>query len=282
VKRAIVCLCLLALPAAAEPRVGDLHVLLRTTLGDLVVALYPDSAPKHVAQVVRLVRLGVYDTTPIMRVQPEFVAQVSVVENRRVPLVPEQRTAIEELPLEIDPQLRHVRGALSMSHGSMEAGKTSFALVLADAPQLDGKYTIFGRVERGLDVLDAIAKVKTDVKHAPMQLLEIKEARIVTGPELEALVTSGPVAQSSNEAAPLQAILALLLMALIGIAVSLLVGKMTAKTVAALSLMGVLVGGVTLYSLLVPLSRASRLLSIVVFLGLVGMFRLMGRFENPE
>src|SRR5207253_2022621 len=75
--------------AAAEPRLSQERVVLHTTLGDLVLAFYPDVAPRHVEQILRLVRLGAYDGTSFYRVYPSFVAQIGTVQARRDPLTAE-------------------------------------------------------------------------------------------------------------------------------------------------------------------------------------------------
>src|SRR5262249_1517462 len=85
---------------ADEPPLAPPRIVLHTTLGDLVLALYPTVAPKHVEQVLRLVRLGVYDGTFFYRVDPSFLAQISTAQTRPQPLTPEQAAAIHPLPAE--------------------------------------------------------------------------------------------------------------------------------------------------------------------------------------
>ncbi|HJT79047.1 MAG TPA: peptidylprolyl isomerase, partial [Gemmataceae bacterium] len=135
------------LPARAEapPRLAPERVVLRTVAGDVVLALYADVAPGHVHQILKLVRLGAYDGTHFCRIDPTFVAQISTAYDRLSPLTPEQRAAIHPLKAEFS-GLRHRRGTLSMARddGKPDSAETSFSVLLADAPHLDGKYTVFG------------------------------------------------------------------------------------------------------------------------------------------
>ena len=80
-----------SLTAQTTPRVADERVILHTNAGDIVLALYPDAAPAHVAQFLKLVRLGVYDTTRFLRVIPGFLVQI---EPRQMNKIFRQRPAL--------------------------------------------------------------------------------------------------------------------------------------------------------------------------------------------
>src|SRR5215218_6002233 len=101
-------------PAPRGPAIGDERILLRTNRGDLVVGLYDAIAPKHAAQLRKLVRLGVYDSTMIFRVEPGFVAQVTNAQNRKKALTSEQHKAITPIPAEFS-KLQHRPGIVSMA-----------------------------------------------------------------------------------------------------------------------------------------------------------------------
>src|SRR6516165_7393641 len=90
----------LVLAATTAAAAGDERVILRTSCGDLVLALYPDVAPKHVEQFLTLVRLGVYDGTCFHRIDPGFVAQNAGAFDRRGALTPAQQAAIHKIPAE--------------------------------------------------------------------------------------------------------------------------------------------------------------------------------------
>src|SRR5947209_17808683 len=103
----LVLLLALAAPAAAGP--GDERVVLHTACGDLVLALYPDVAPRHAEQFLKLVRLGVYDGTYFHRIHLGFVAQNAGAFGRHAPLTPEQQSAVHKIPAEFS-TIPHRRG----------------------------------------------------------------------------------------------------------------------------------------------------------------------------
>ena len=74
---------------------------------------------------------------------------------------------------------KHVKGIVSMARGDDPASaNTSFFIVLADAPSLDGKYTVFGRVIDGLDVLDKIESTPVSGE-SPTTRIDLLKVRIV-------------------------------------------------------------------------------------------------------
>src|SRR5262249_52345369 len=99
-----------AVPVPADqpsPRLAPERIVLHTPAGDAVLALYPDIAPRHVEQILRLVRLGAYDSTHFFRVIPNFVVQLSIVQDRTLPLTAEQRAAIQRIPAEFSSLSHH-------------------------------------------------------------------------------------------------------------------------------------------------------------------------------
>src|SRR5688500_17556555 len=141
-------------PAPKGPAIAEERILLRTNRGDLVVGLYDGVAPKHAAQIRKLVRLGVYDSTMIFRVEPGFVAQVTNAQNRKNALSPEQHKAITAIPAEFS-KLQHRPGIVSMARDTddVNSAETSFSFMLGRAPELDRKYTVIGELEHGMPLL---------------------------------------------------------------------------------------------------------------------------------
>jgi cyclophilin family peptidyl-prolyl cis-trans isomerase len=178
-------------PGPAAPPVGDERILLRTNRGDLVVGLYESVAPKHAAQIKKLVRLGVYDTTTIYRVEPGFVAQVINAQNRQRPLSSEQRAAITAIPAEFS-KLQHRAGVVSMARDDddVNSAETSFSFMLGRARELDGKFTIVGEVVFGQPLLAMIAK-DPRVGTRPAIAIVIEQAQVKTAAEIEAMRTGG-------------------------------------------------------------------------------------------
>jgi cyclophilin family peptidyl-prolyl cis-trans isomerase len=178
--------------AAKGPPIGDERILLRTSRGDLVVGLYDTTAPKHAAQIKKLVRLGVYDSVWIHRVEPGFVAQITNAQNRRKSLTPEQHKAIAPIPAEFS-KLQHRPGIVSMAHDAddVNSAETSFSFMLGRAPELDRKFTIIGEVEFGMPLLKMLEKEPRDYYNRPKNPVVVDRAEIKTGAEIARMKAAG-------------------------------------------------------------------------------------------
>jgi peptidyl-prolyl cis-trans isomerase B (cyclophilin B) len=153
------------------------HVTLETSLGNLTLELFPDRAPNHVRQFLRLAASGVYDGTTFHRIVPNFVIQGGYLATRQTPLDEKQQSYVRTLQPEFN-ATPHERGILSMARGDDPASAdTSFFIVLARAESLDQKYTVFGRVSAGLDVLDRIAGQALDGE-TPRTKIELRKATV--------------------------------------------------------------------------------------------------------
>jgi peptidylprolyl isomerase len=161
------------------------RVVFRTSLGDILVVLDRAAAPRHTERVLELAKAGVFDGVPFHRVLPGTLVQIEDHRARRLPLSTSQRALARPLPLELS-GLQHRRGVLSLAHpdGEPDGGETSFSFLFGDAPHLDGRYTIFGRVERGMEVVEAIARLKSPDSERPLQRVEIERAFV---PEVGAI-----------------------------------------------------------------------------------------------
>ena len=138
---------------------------------------FPDKAPEHVRNFLRLAQLGMYDGTTFHRVVKGFVVQTGAM-NTRGPLTEKQRKYVHTLKPEFS-DTPHVKGILSMARGDDPASATtSFFIVSGAAPSLDGKYTVFGRVVDGLPVVDAIDQAPVNGE-APVTRIELTKVRIV-------------------------------------------------------------------------------------------------------
>jgi cyclophilin family peptidyl-prolyl cis-trans isomerase len=145
-------------------------VTLKTTLGAIKIKLEPDWAPEHVRNFLMLTSTGWYNGTAFHRIIRGFVVQGGMGG-------PENRW-IHPLKHEFREDVKHTRGIVSMARSDdPDSATTSFFLVLGDAPHLDGKYTAFGRVVEGLEVLDAFEKEDLDGE-TPKRRLELVEASI--------------------------------------------------------------------------------------------------------
>jgi peptidyl-prolyl cis-trans isomerase B (cyclophilin B) len=147
-------------------------------MGEVTLELFPDRAPGHVRNFLRLSKLGVFDGTAFHRVVPGFVVQTGWTESRRTPLTQKQQKAITNLQPEFN-DTKHELGVLSMARGDDPASaQTSFFICLGAATSLDGKYTVFGRVVDGLPVIQAIEKAPRQGEE-PVQRIEITRVRLL-------------------------------------------------------------------------------------------------------
>jgi cyclophilin family peptidyl-prolyl cis-trans isomerase len=163
-----------------EPVVAAERVLLETEYGDLVLALYPEVAPRHVAQILDLVRRGAYDSTHIYRVIPGYQLQTSSILARLQPLPEDLADGAPKLPAELS-ELRHMRGTLSMTRrpDDPNSATSSFMIFLGPGPKLDGRYTVFGQLESGGSVVNRIVAVPLDQQNRPLDRLTIRHARVI-------------------------------------------------------------------------------------------------------
>jgi cyclophilin family peptidyl-prolyl cis-trans isomerase len=164
----------------ADTPVSDLHrtVTLKTTLGDIRIQMEPDWAPNHVRNFLKLVSTGWYDGTAFHRIVKGFVVQGGMGDQRASgPTHPADRW-VHPLKGEFRDDIKHTRGILSMARtDDPDSATTSFFLVLGDAPHLDGKYSAFGRIIDGMNVLDAFEKEDLNGE-TPQHRLEIVKATI--------------------------------------------------------------------------------------------------------
>ena len=126
---------------------------------------------------LKLVETGWYDHTAFHRVVPGFVIQGGIGSTREGGVGHPADRWVRKLKGEFS-RVNHIRGVLSMARGDDPgSADTSFFIVLGHAPHLDGKYTVFGKVVDGMDVLDEIEKVARDGER-PRQRIELIEAAI--------------------------------------------------------------------------------------------------------
>jgi cyclophilin family peptidyl-prolyl cis-trans isomerase len=164
----------------ADAGVEDLRkvVTLKTTLGTLRIQTEPDWALEHVRQFLNLVATGWYNGTAFHRLSKGFVVQGGQGHTRSSGEAHPADRWVRKLHGEFREDLKHERGIVSMARGDdPNSATTSFFLMLAPSPHLDGKYSAFGRVLEGLDVLDAFEEQEVDGE-TPVRRLELVEAVI--------------------------------------------------------------------------------------------------------
>ncbi len=122
---------------------------LRSTRGEIGILLLPDEAPFTVLAVLRLVRSGFYDGLNFHRVVPNFVAQGG--DPRGDGTGGPAFTLRSEFS-----RLKFERGAVGMASAGKDTEGSQFFIMHSEAPHLDGRYTVFGRVIEGMDAADRL------------------------------------------------------------------------------------------------------------------------------
>jgi cyclophilin family peptidyl-prolyl cis-trans isomerase len=132
---------------------GDRPLLATLTTGEgaMTIELFPRDAPLVVEAFQRLAQSGRYDNIVFHRVVPNFVAQTGDV-------TPDGSGRAEFRLRESYTRRRHGRGCLGLATSGPDTGGSQFYFCHASQPHLDGAYTVFGRVIRGLDVMDRIVQ----------------------------------------------------------------------------------------------------------------------------
>jgi cyclophilin family peptidyl-prolyl cis-trans isomerase len=138
----------------------------------------PDWAPNHVRNFLKLVATGWYDGTRFHRISKDFVVQGGTGETRSSgPVHPADRW-VRPVKGEFRKDVEHTRGIVSMARGDdPDSATTSFFLMLAPAPHLDGQYSAFARIVEGVEVLEAFEKEEVN-DETPARSLELIEAII--------------------------------------------------------------------------------------------------------
>jgi peptidyl-prolyl cis-trans isomerase B (cyclophilin B) len=154
------------------------RAVLETSVGDITISFTPEKAPEHVRNFLRLAAAGVYDGTSWHRVVKGFVVQTGHMPTRATPLTEAQQRLVHDLKAEFNDQL-HELGTVSMARlAEPDTANTSFFIVTARASMLDQKYTVFGHVVSGIDVVQKIEAAAVNGE-TPLERIELRRVRIV-------------------------------------------------------------------------------------------------------
>ncbi|KMJ56199.1 peptidylprolyl isomerase [Bacillus sp. LL01] len=137
--------------------------------GEVLIELYPDVAPKTVGNFVSLVEEGFYDGLTFHRVIPGFMIQGGDPDGNGTG-GPGYSIEGEFSSNGFENNLKHDRGVISMARSQdPNSGGSQFFIMVADTPSLDGEYASFGKVIKGMDVVDKIVTVDTVRGDAPVE-----------------------------------------------------------------------------------------------------------------
>ena len=200
-----------AVPAALAAAAAPTFVRLQTESGDILLVFYPGVAPHHVANFIHLARTGFYNGTRFHRIVPGFViqggdpnskdadprndglggpkvrdvltdAEWQLVAKANEALVAKGYNGIDgdaRLKAEFSAAAKHLRGSLSAARGpDVDSAGSQFFICVADRPDLDGKYTVYGHVVSGMEVADKIVSAEQnpaagrDAAAVPVQIIK--------------------------------------------------------------------------------------------------------------
>ena len=162
---------------AAIERMTGQCVTLDTEQGSMVIEMLPAGAPETVRNFLNLAATGAFDTTTFSRTVKDFVIQggnLSTSEKWSAELAKRMARRLPDEPNNI----KHVRGAVSMARSEEpNSATTHFFILVGDGPHLDGKFAVFARVTRGMEVADAINRAPADGEK-PLVPVRIKRATV--------------------------------------------------------------------------------------------------------
>jgi cyclophilin family peptidyl-prolyl cis-trans isomerase len=145
-----------AAPAATSPGAGPV-IVVETVKGTFEFETYPNEAPKTVARIVELVNKRFYNGLRVHRVVPNFVMQLGDPATRDMTRQADWGRGGSGTPIgaaEITKSRSHVKGAVAMAHaGDATKADSQWYVTLSPQAALDGKYTVFGKVISGMDVV---------------------------------------------------------------------------------------------------------------------------------
>lgn len=153
--------------------------IIKTNFGDIELSLFPDKAPITVDNFVKLSEAGFYNGTLFHRVIKDFMIQGGD------PLSKESNLALHgtggpgyTFQDEINDE-KMVRGVIAMANAGPNTNGSQFFIVTAEqTPWLDGKHTVFGRVVKGMDIVDKISMVGVNEQDQPVSDVIIEQVII--------------------------------------------------------------------------------------------------------
>jgi cyclophilin family peptidyl-prolyl cis-trans isomerase len=172
---------------AVEVAADEVGVI-TTDFGRIVLELFPSVAPEHCRNFKKLAGLGFYDGVTFHRVVPGFMIQGGDIFSRDADRSNDGTgDPGYTVPAEFS-DLPHERGTLSMARKgySVNTAGSQFFICVAPAPQLNGQYTVFGRVLEGMEVVDQIVTISgtDEIKQNPDNPVVMNKVRVVKRNEL--------------------------------------------------------------------------------------------------
>jgi peptidyl-prolyl cis-trans isomerase B (cyclophilin B) len=147
--------------------------VMETNMGTIKLKFFPQAAPNHVQSFIHLANKGFFNGLTFHRIIDGFVIQGGCPKGDGTG-GPNYRIKAEFN------NIKHKLGLLSMARAQdPDSAGSQFFICLADLPKLDEKYTVFGEVIEGIEVVKAIGKVKTDANDKPLKPVIMKTVKII-------------------------------------------------------------------------------------------------------
>jgi peptidyl-prolyl cis-trans isomerase B (cyclophilin B) len=156
-------------------RMTKTKAIIETSLGKIELKFFPDVAPNHVDNFIQLSKKGFYDGVIFHRVIPDFMIQGGDPKSKSHNKAG-HGTGGPGYTLKAEfNKMPHKRGALSMARmRDPDSAGSQFFICVKASPFLDGKYTVFGEVVKGMDVADKTVSQQRDKRDNPLERVEMK------------------------------------------------------------------------------------------------------------
>ena len=156
---------------------------IKTEFGEITIELYSGDAPSTVENFKKLANSGFYDGLIFHRIVPGFVIQGGDPYTKDVSNKGKWGTGGPGWNVKAEfNKNTHSRGILSMARSQdPNSAGSQFFIVLKDSKSLDGKYTVFGKVTSGMDAVDKLAAIRTDLSDAPIDIEQAKMIKVHIG-----------------------------------------------------------------------------------------------------
>jgi peptidyl-prolyl cis-trans isomerase B (cyclophilin B) len=156
-------------------KMSNTRAVIETKFGNIALGFFPDAAPNHVKNFMELAKKGFYDGSIFHRVIPGFMIQGGDPNSKSPDRAKHGLGGLDyTLKAEFSDK-PHKRGILSMARkADPDSAGSQFFICVSEARQLDGKYTVFGEVVSGMDVVDKIINQPRDKRDNPLERVEMK------------------------------------------------------------------------------------------------------------
>lgn len=165
--------------SAYNDKVAEIH----TSAGEIDIRFFPDVAPSHVKNFIDLAQKGFYNGTKFHRVIPGFMIQGGD-PNTKSAVTSTWGTGGSGTNVKAEfSKVKHKRGIVSMARAQdPNSASSQFFIMVADYPSLDGQYSVFGQVTKGMEIADKIVNAPRGANDRPnnptaIERIVIREAK---------------------------------------------------------------------------------------------------------